>query len=256
MTFRAASVSLLVPGVVSGLILGGLALADPGVASATPTITAHLQPKGAVPYDKTTSVAGRVTSGGAGMAGQSVQLKADTFPYGSYRTQGTTTTDAKGRYSFTVKPPLNTRYRVTAVGTSATAPATAYVTFDPVSASSSAPRSVVYVHATIRYPRSVREAGRKVYFYLALNGRQRAPYKTTVRVGPEYKPGYSHITASLRTGVPRGTAYRYRWEYVLGDQPYQGLGLAACRSKLPGDTIPLGLSRCPVPKYLTFSPWS
>lgn len=60
-----------------------------------------------------TVLSGQVT--GADNAGVRVDLQADDFPLADFRNAGqSATTDASGNYSFTVKPTLLTRYRVTA----------------------------------------------------------------------------------------------------------------------------------------------
>ena len=69
-----------------------------------------------VVFGGTTTVDGRL-SGTSNDVGVTVRLEADTTrPYGdSYRDTGLTTqTASAGRYSFSVKPALNTQYRATA----------------------------------------------------------------------------------------------------------------------------------------------
>jgi hypothetical protein len=66
-----------------------------------------------VGFGAATVLSGQVT--GAGNAGVKVDLQQNPHPFADFKNAGmSTTTDASGNYSFTVKPALLTRYRVTA----------------------------------------------------------------------------------------------------------------------------------------------
>ncbi len=61
-----------------------------------------------------TTISGQLT-GARQTAGVSVTLRQNPFPYtGGFKALATATTDAQGRYTFTRKPKLNTRYEVQA----------------------------------------------------------------------------------------------------------------------------------------------
>jgi hypothetical protein len=125
--------------------------------------------------------------------------------------------------------------------TAASAPVTAVVVIHQGHWSFQAPSNVVTVHVKIHYPPSVHEAGHPVYWYLALNGSRTARLKTTTKIGGPFKPGWSRISAHLRTGLPAGTAYRFEFFYLIRDLPHHGLGLAPCRSTLKGGRFPAAM---------------
>src|SRR5215207_7545488 len=71
------------------------------------TIDARPNP---VVYFRTTSIFGRYRA--QNNAGQAIGLQRDPWPFGdNWVNAGTNTTDAQGDYAFTVRPPVNTRYR-------------------------------------------------------------------------------------------------------------------------------------------------
>jgi hypothetical protein len=224
-------------------------------ANGTTTVSTHLTPAAAVNLGDTTSVHGQVLDGGSPFAGVTVQLQTDRFPFGTFSNGPQGQTDAQGRYSFTVSPTLNTRYRVTVPG-AASAPVTAVVVTRQGHWSFKAPSNVVTVHVKIHYPPSVHEAGHPVYWYLALNGRRTARFKTTTKIGGPFKPGWSRISAHLRTGLPAGTSYRFEFFYLIRDVPHHGLGLAPCQSTLKGDRFPLGHTSCRRPARFRIAAWS
>lgn len=105
-------------------VAAGLALASvPAAAAQKPppkppksgaAITLDAKPT-IVVFSTPTTLSGRLTGGND--TGVTVRLEQDASrPYGdTYRSTGvTTTTAASGAYSFTLKPPLNTQYRVVA----------------------------------------------------------------------------------------------------------------------------------------------
>lgn len=84
--------------------------ADPAVASA---VTIEAKPA-IIVFSGATTLSGRLSGGKSD--GAKVRLEQDTTrPYGdSYTAAGTTVTANNGRYTFAVKPLVNTRYRVVA----------------------------------------------------------------------------------------------------------------------------------------------
>jgi hypothetical protein len=66
-----------------------------------------------VKYGFSVTISG--TLRGSDNAAKKIELQHDPYPYGTtYDTLATTTTDAKGNYSFTVKPVKNTNFRTVA----------------------------------------------------------------------------------------------------------------------------------------------
>jgi len=64
-----------------------------------------------VVFGRTAALAGRLT--GPNNSGQTITLQRDRFPYeGTFVTGATATTNSAGYFSFTGRPPVNTRYRV------------------------------------------------------------------------------------------------------------------------------------------------
>ena len=97
------------------------ALAAIGVATAPAPAPAQNAPNAVtltaaptvITFGAATVLSGQVTGDGNG--GVKVDLEEDGFPFDGMRNAGvTTTTDASGNYSFTVKPTVNTRYQVNA----------------------------------------------------------------------------------------------------------------------------------------------
>ena len=85
----------------------------PGPGPAQNTVTIAASPK-TITFGGATTIAGQVN--GAGNGGVQVTLEENPFPYtgGFKATSMTVTTSATGAYSLSVKPGLNTRYRVSA----------------------------------------------------------------------------------------------------------------------------------------------
>lgn len=223
-------------------------------AASTTTVSAHLTPRAAVNLGDATTVHGQVLDSGSPVSGTTVQLQTDRFPFGAFSNGPQGQTDAQGGYSFTVSPTLNTRYRVTVPGATS-APVMAVVVPHQGRWSVQAPSNIVTVHVKIHYPTSVHEAGHPVYWYLALNGSRTAHFKTTTKIGQAYKPGWSRISAHLRTGLPAGTSYRFEFFYLIRDVPHHGLGLAPCQSTLKGDRFPLGHASCRRPASFRIPAW-
>ena len=77
------------------------------------TLTCAASPR-KVTFGRTTTISGQLT--GPNNSGVKVQLEQDPVPYGDgFKKVGSdATTDANGKYSFAVKPSVNTRYQVVA----------------------------------------------------------------------------------------------------------------------------------------------
>jgi hypothetical protein len=86
---------------------GGPGQGGPGQGQNRLTIAARPNP---VVYFRTTSIFGRFRA--QNNAGRTIALQRDRWPFeGNWVSAGTDTTDAQGDYSFTARPPVNTRYR-------------------------------------------------------------------------------------------------------------------------------------------------
>lgn len=240
----------------AGLVAGTSTSNASSARTTTPTITARLPHHGFVGYRHTATLTGTLSLSGTPQPGMTVQLMSDSFPFGSFAAGPTTTTNAQGAYSFAVSPKVNTHYRVAGPSSSESPVAHLYELASFVSLTATAPRNVVTVHGKLHYPARVHEQGHKLYWYLALNGSQRARHVATTRVPAAFKPGWSRFTAHLRTGLPLGVTYRYRYVVLTPDIPRQGLGLTGCTSSFPEDRWPLSKSTCKVPAHLHVSPWS
>ncbi|MEA2375972.1 MAG: hypothetical protein QOD53_2435 [Thermoleophilaceae bacterium] len=91
-----------------------LAASAPAVLAAPSTphqLTISATPSKVV-FGKSAAIAGKLT--GTNSAGESITLKADPFPFGSFKNLATTSAAADGGYSFAVLPTVNTRYQATA----------------------------------------------------------------------------------------------------------------------------------------------
>jgi hypothetical protein len=84
---------------------------NPGTGNAgDPTIAATPNP---ILFGRSTMISGGLK--GSDVAGKTIELQHDPFPFGTtYETIATTTTNADGDYSFKVSPGLNTNYRTVA----------------------------------------------------------------------------------------------------------------------------------------------
>jgi hypothetical protein len=60
-------------------------------------------------WGHTTVISGKLS--GTNVAGQTVQLRSDPFPFDKLANAGTAVTDSTGSYSFAQKPTVNTRYQ-------------------------------------------------------------------------------------------------------------------------------------------------
>lgn len=65
-------------------------------------------------FGGTTTLSGKLT--GQNNSGQTVTVERDPFPFGTFETAGTATTNSSGDWSFAVSPTVNTRYRARTTG--------------------------------------------------------------------------------------------------------------------------------------------
>lgn len=97
---------------VAALAAVAVAPVQSGAQNAPNTVTLAAAPA-LVKFGNDVVLSGRVT--GAGNSGVKVDLQSDEFAFADFKNTGVSgLTDAAGNYSFTVKPGLLTRYRVTA----------------------------------------------------------------------------------------------------------------------------------------------
>jgi hypothetical protein len=159
-----------------------------------------------VVYSSSTALSGRL-SGGA-IAGVTVRLEQDASrPYGdAYARAGvTTTTAANGSYSFTVKPPSNTQYRVVAQATPAVTSAPKLVVVRMrvgLSVSDSTPRR----GSLVRFFGSVLPAhdGRPALLQKrSSTGRFVTVARTTLRDAGDVRSSYSRRLRVVSDGVYR-----------------------------------------------------
>ena len=67
-----------------------------------------------VKFGRTVTLSGKLT--GQNNSGRTVTVERDPFPFGTFETAGTATTNASGDWSFAVRPTVNTRYRARSEG--------------------------------------------------------------------------------------------------------------------------------------------
>jgi hypothetical protein len=109
------------------LIALALTAAAAAPASAA-EVSVGVKPPDGVRLGNATTVAGRVTEGGAPLAGRTVRLEVRKHPFKrAWKRQATRTTDADGRYSFAPRLRRNHHVRVRLEGL----PATAYTSPQP-----------------------------------------------------------------------------------------------------------------------------
>lgn len=234
--------------------LAGSALTVPGAsAGSTPTVSIHQPRHGFVSYRARAAISGQVQTNGAPSPGVTVRLQSNPFPFHGYRTVASKTTDTSGRYSFSAGPSLNTHYRVQGPAGSVS-PTDRSIELDSFYyASSKAPGTVIHAQVDIRYPSRASEAGRKAYWYVALNGARYAPIRATTTIPRPFKTGWSHLSAYLKSGARPGVRYNYRWYVIVRDEPRLGEGVSSCRSYTHIDYYSLGSSSCATPSRIDTS---
>lgn len=152
-------------------------------------------------------IGGQVTGRRGPMSGRSVTLEADAFPFGSFTQLGTATANARGQFSFLVRPADNTRYRVLAEGRNA-------------------PQSndvLVYVRmrASLRVGHAFPERGERVEFFgsvtpahdgLTVHIQKRNPDGTYRNVARTTLTAGSGVSSRFEARIP---IYRNGWYRVL-----------------------------------------
>jgi hypothetical protein len=109
------------------LIVGALMLAAAAPASAA-EVSVGVKPADGVRLGYPTAISGRVTEGGAPLAGRTVRLEIRKHPFtGAWKRTATRTTDADGRYAFAPRLRRNHHVRVRLDGL----PATEYTSPQP-----------------------------------------------------------------------------------------------------------------------------
>ena len=155
-----------------GLALLAAAVVAPLAAQAASTLSIRTS-KSLLAYKGSVTIKGRLSSGQAGVK---IALRSDRFPFDGFRRTATTTTDQGGRYRFSAKPSLGTRYQASLASGPAlhSATRTVYVTAraknykcspcGPGSAPTSG-RGTYRESYTVLFPPSLDLASRPVYFY-------------------------------------------------------------------------------------------
>jgi hypothetical protein len=151
---------------------------QPGVAT---TLSATASSK-SVDYPAKVSISGNVTRSNSSFdPDDNLELQASTYPYSVWSTIARQRAD-NGRYSFSVRPDRNTRYRVVDIDT---APAVASKTMRVTMFLGGAPRyyyagpRAVRISAVLRAPAWLEAHKRPMYFYLYTSRRDR----TGTRIG-------------------------------------------------------------------------
>jgi hypothetical protein len=176
--------------IVSTLVL--LAAAPVANAQAAPALTAA-PARGEITYTKSTSISGTLAESGTPVPAQAVTLEASPSPYKGFKQIASSVTGVDGSYSFAVTPDRNTRYRVSASGTSARTK----VLVDEVLRSR--PKALtlgrVRLRVTSRHPKDLPWGGRKAFWYVA-QGRN-ARFHRLARTRTHQARGVTTATAAL-----------------------------------------------------------
>ena len=183
-----------------------------GGGGAAPALTIAATP-GLIVFGGASTVSGRL-SGTAQDGGQAVELQANPFPYtGGFRTAATTTSASNGNYSFTVRPPLNTRYRVRARGLTSAERLVQVRLRVGLSLSDSTPRRA----QRVRFSGRVRpdHDGRVV----RIERRTSAGWRTAATTTTKDVAGATYSTYSRRIRVYRDAVYRV--VVLSGDQDHR-----------------------------------
>jgi hypothetical protein len=91
-----------------GLVPAAAAAPKPPKPGPGSTLSIAAKPSPVV-FGRSTLVAGKLV--GTNVAGQTVTLRSDPFPFDKLSNAGTVVTNATGDYAFTQKPTVNTRYQ-------------------------------------------------------------------------------------------------------------------------------------------------
>jgi hypothetical protein len=204
--------------VVTALAIG---VTVPGAARAGgAAITARTRPA-RLTFGASTVVSGTVSGEPAGVAGLTVELLADPYPYRSFHPVATGRTDAGGSYGFSIKPRRDTRYRVRVAGPGpARSPIVPVIVDERVrSRVRPLPRGRVEVVVDTAHPPDLRWGGRQVLWYLGRGARRGVRHVKTTE-SRTLGPSSTRLRAVL--AVPR--AGRFRWAACLDVASRHALG--------------------------------
>ncbi len=214
-----------------GIALAGLALslaaASPAAGRAT-TLSLHAD-RGEIRFGESTTVSGALSNGTAS-AGQTVELRADPFPYGSYARGPTTTTGPDGSYSFRVAPDRNTRYRVAFAGPPGVRSRAAQVTVDEHVRTRVRylPRGRARLTIRSLHPPDLRWGGERAAWYVSSS--RRGPLRRVAASRTrEARPGRTHLAASI--SVPAGP---FRFAACFKRRPEAAMGRPASHPQCHG----------------------
>jgi hypothetical protein len=206
---------------VAALALAGLSPALLGAATAapsTPTLSAHAH-RSEIRFKSSTRISGKLADSAAS-AGQTVELRADPYPYGSYVHGPSTKTGADGSYSFRVGPSRNTRYRLAVASPPAVRSRIVRLTVGERVATriTYLPRGRAWIVIRSRHPADLRWGGERVAWYVSsgLNGPIKRVEATRTR---EAKPGLTRLAASVP--IPAG---RFRFAACFKREPKGAMG--------------------------------
>jgi hypothetical protein len=204
------------------LLTALLLLAFPGTAAAA-DLSLTLSTEDGVQYGTAHEAEGRLTEGGAPLAGQAVELQARPYPFdGEYETVATTTTGASGRYAFERRFERNVQLRALAPAQSERSRARrAYVFPRPRSTFKALSRGRLRITQFLRTPRGVRLTA-KTIFYL---GPETARSARRVASAKPKRIGRGRFKATATVRLPRrwdgafryGSCFRYSEGSGMGD---------------------------------------
>jgi hypothetical protein len=203
--------------------------------SPTVTLTIPAAQQTGVTYATPVTLNGRVTAAGRAVRAAKVQLLILRYPFlGKYLPAVTTTTAARGSFSFTVHPQINTRYRAVLV-TEPTVGSPALAVYAFANRTLAAPivrgRLASAVFTAIA-PTVIQLAGRAVSFYFA-----RLPARLLTHVGDAFlhptTRGHARAVRTIKLPVA-SKPYRFKVYACLHTIPGMGRPQPACgRATLP-----------------------
>ena len=215
----------------AGIAAVGLALsvvAAPAAAGSATTLSLHAH-RPEILFNGSTKVSGRLANGDAS-AGQTVELEADPFPYGSPAPGPTTTTGADGSYSFRVAPDRNTRYRVAFAGPPTVRSRAAQVTVEERVRTrvQYLPRGRARLSVRSRHPADLRWGGERAIWYVS-SGRRGPMRRVEVTRTREPKPG--HTLLAVTVSIPAGP---FRFAACFKREPKGAMGRAGSHARCHG----------------------
>jgi hypothetical protein len=213
---------------VRTLFLAVLLLLAPAPAAVAAEISLDVAPRD-VRFGDTSTLTGRVTEGGAPVAGAVVVLQGVRYPFaGPDQELARATTDASGAYRFERAFDRNWQVRV-ALGETRSPRRNVFV-FPRFSLSFDA-RNPRVIELTQRYrvPRGV-ELEQPTLFYVGRRGQATAPRAATARLR-RLRPGQFVSTAVVRIPSAWGGRFRYAscFRYTFGS------GMGDPKAKCPGN---------------------